>query len=151
MYVNNFSNILPTFRYSKQKIRRSSMAPRSVRFGVRSWKLSNINSSLDGWPKIYYLELLPSLKATWSRWSRLHLQSLAPNPHWACVVGYNPFSLCVIHKEGVCPSSRDNGLMIKHKTKYINNTASICSVINIISKQSIRSLMEVSTSSLITL
>jgi hypothetical protein len=25
------------------------------------------------------------------------------NLHWACVVGYGPFSICVIHKEG--PSS----------------------------------------------
>jgi hypothetical protein len=34
------------------------------------------------------------------------LQSLAPtNPLWALAVGYVPFSLCVIHKEGLCPSS----------------------------------------------
>jgi hypothetical protein len=26
-------------------------------------------------------------------------------PHWAHVVGYGPFSLCVIHKESQCPSS----------------------------------------------
>jgi hypothetical protein len=38
----------------------------------------------------------------------LHLQSLTPtNPHWAGVVGYGPFSLCVILKEGLCPSSGD--------------------------------------------
>jgi hypothetical protein len=37
-----------------------------------------------------------------------HLQSLAPtNPHWARVVDYGPFSLWVIHKEGLCPSSGD--------------------------------------------
>jgi hypothetical protein len=37
-----------------------------------------------------------------SRWSRLHLQWLAPTgPHWARLVGYGPFSLCVIHKEGL--------------------------------------------------
>jgi hypothetical protein len=35
------------------------------------------------------------------------------NPHWARVVGYGPYSLCVIHKEGLCPSSRDiNRLMM---------------------------------------
>jgi hypothetical protein len=29
-------------------------------------------------------------------------------------VGYGPFSLCVIHKEGLCPSSGDiNRLMMK--------------------------------------
>jgi hypothetical protein len=27
--------------------------------------------------------------------------------HWARMVGYGPFSLCVIHKEGLCPSSGD--------------------------------------------
>jgi hypothetical protein len=38
--------------------------------------------------KMYYLELLRASEGTLSRWSRLHLQSLAPtNPHWARVVG----------------------------------------------------------------
>jgi hypothetical protein len=58
--------------------------------------------------------LLRASEGTLSRWSRLHLQSLAPtNPHWARVVGYGPFSLWVIHKEGLCPSSGDiNRLMM---------------------------------------
>jgi hypothetical protein len=78
----------------------------SVRIGVQSWKLSNVEQSLDGLPKIYYLERLRALKGTLSRWSWLHLQSLTPtNQHWARVVGYGPFSLRVIHKEGLCPSS----------------------------------------------
>jgi hypothetical protein len=34
----------------------------------------------------------------------------APNPQWVRVVGYGPFSLCVIHKEGLCPS--DGGINI---------------------------------------
>jgi hypothetical protein len=43
-------------------------------------------------------------ESTLSRWSRLHLKSLAStNPLWACVVDYGPFSLCVIHKEGLWP------------------------------------------------
>jgi hypothetical protein len=104
---------------------RSSIAPRSVRFGVRSRKLSNValGKSLDGWPKIYYLELLRASKGTLIRWSRLHLQSLAPtNPHWPCVVGYGPFSLCVIHKEGPCPSSGDiNRVMMNVKQKRACN------------------------------
>jgi hypothetical protein len=60
-----------------------------------------------GWvTKFYYLELRRASEDTLSRWSRLHLHSYAPtNPHWARVVGYSPFSLCVIHKEGLCPSS----------------------------------------------
>jgi hypothetical protein len=56
-----------------------------------------------------------ALEGSLSRWSRLCLQSLAPtNPHLARVVGYGPFFLCIIHKEGQCPSSGDiNGLMMK--------------------------------------
>jgi hypothetical protein len=47
------------------------------------------------------------------RWCRLRLQSLAPtNPHWARVVGYGLFSLRVIHKEGLCPSSGDLNMLI---------------------------------------
>jgi serine/threonine protein kinase len=35
------------------------------------------------------------------------------NLHWARVVGCGPFSLCVIHKEGLCHSSVDiNRLMM---------------------------------------
>jgi hypothetical protein len=48
----------------------------------------------------------------------MYIQSLAhTNPHWARVVGYGPFPLCVIHKEGLYPSSGDidwlmmNGLL----------------------------------------
>jgi hypothetical protein len=45
--------------------------------------------------------------------SRLHWQSLAPtNPHWVCVVGYGPFFLFVIHKEGLCSSSGDINRLI---------------------------------------
>jgi hypothetical protein len=45
-------------------------------------------------------------EGTLSRWSRLHLQSLAlTNPHWDRVVGYGAFSLCVIHNEDLFPSS----------------------------------------------
>jgi hypothetical protein len=71
--------------------------------------------SVIGWvTKKYYLEHLRASEGTLSRWSRPHLQSIAPtNPHWAHVVGYGPFSLCVIHKEGLFPSSEDiNRLMM---------------------------------------
>jgi hypothetical protein len=90
------------------------MALRSVRFGVRSQKLSNVGQSLEGCPKICYFELFRASEGTLSRWSRLHLQSLAStNPHWDYVVGYSPFSLCVIHKEGLCLSNEDiNRLMM---------------------------------------
>jgi hypothetical protein len=75
--------------------------------GQQSRKLSKIGRSSDRRPKIYYLEFHVS-DGTLSRWSRLYSQSLAPtNPHTAHVVGYGPFSLWVIHKEGPCPSSGD--------------------------------------------
>jgi hypothetical protein len=91
---------------------REARWPKLVRFGERSPKLSNVGRSLDGWPRIY-LELLRALEGTLSRWFRLYLQSLATNPHWARVVGYGPFSVCVIHKEGLYPSSGDiNRLMM---------------------------------------
>jgi hypothetical protein len=64
--------------------------------------------------------------------SLLHLQSLAPtNPHCARVVGYGPFSLCVIHREGLYPSSGDiNGLMIKGLNHFYSSLLSaICNYI----------------------
>jgi hypothetical protein len=74
-------------------------------------------ASLGMGQKIYYLELLRASEGTLSRWSR---QSLAPtNPHWARVVAYGPFSLSVIHKEGLCPSSGDiNRLMMMMTQGY---------------------------------
>jgi hypothetical protein len=85
------------FRSCNLIISRSSMATRSARFGVRSRKLSNVSQS----PASLCF-------GTLSCWSWLQLQSLAPtNPHCARVVGYDPFSLCVIHKERLCPSSVD--------------------------------------------
>jgi hypothetical protein len=89
---------------------RSSKAPRRVIAETQQ----HSQWSVIGWvTKNYYLELLRASESTLSRWSRLHLQSFAPiNPHWARVVGYDPFSLCVIHKESLCISSGDiNRLM----------------------------------------
>jgi hypothetical protein len=82
------------------------------------------------------------LRSQWSvmGWVTKNLSSRAPacfgrhvkplvrtNPHWARVVGYGPFSLWVIHKEGLCPSSGDINrlMMIRKKNDYIqliNNT-----------------------------
>jgi hypothetical protein len=98
------------------------MAPRSVHFGVQSRKLSNVGQLLDGWPKFYYFDLLRAAEGTLSRWSRLYLQSLAPtNPHWARVVGYVPFSVRVIQKEGLYLRSGDiNRLMMKQTIRKTN-------------------------------
>jgi hypothetical protein len=61
--------------------------------------------------------LFPTKTCHWHTWplllfTRFPLISHHPivdnpptNPHWARVVGYGPLSLCVIHKEGLCPSS----------------------------------------------
>jgi hypothetical protein len=51
------------------------------------------------------------------------ISSLAPtNPHWASMVGYGPFSLGVIHKEGLCPRSGDINrlMMMKHELPAYN-------------------------------
>jgi hypothetical protein len=85
-----------------------------VCFIVRSLKLSNVGRLLNEWPTIYYPVLLRASEGTLRRWSRLHLQSLAPtNPHWALVVGYSPLSLRVIHKEDLCPSSGSINRLMK--------------------------------------
>jgi hypothetical protein len=34
------------------------------------------------------------------------------NPHWTRVVGYGPFSICVIYEEELCPSSGDINRLI---------------------------------------
>jgi hypothetical protein len=78
-------------------IRRSLMV-RSMRFSVWSGKLSNVGQALDGWPKIYYLQFLRASEGTLRRWSRLHMQSLAPtNQHWTHVVSYGTFSLWLMY------------------------------------------------------
>jgi hypothetical protein len=57
--------------------------------------------------------VLRASEGTLSRWSRLHLQSLAPNnPHWARVVSYGLFSFCVIHKEALCPSNGNTNRLV---------------------------------------
>jgi hypothetical protein len=90
----------------------------------------NITEQLDG----------PAVSALWRliakvklRWSQLHLHSLAPtNPHWAHVVGFSPFSLCVFHKEGLCFSIGDiNRPMMMRNTieilvKFFMNIRSWC-------------------------
>jgi hypothetical protein len=96
---------------------------RSKRFGVQLQKLCNVGRSLDVLPIIinnYCLEFLRASEDRLGRRSRLYLHSLATtNPHLARVVGYGPFSICVIQKEG-CPNTGDIiGLMMKY-TFYVN-------------------------------
>jgi hypothetical protein len=57
-----------------------SMVERSVRSAIAEAKQRS-QWSVTGWvTKIYYFELLRASEGTLSRWSRLHLQSLAPTP-----------------------------------------------------------------------
>jgi hypothetical protein len=53
-------------------------------------------------------------RSSWRALEEAYVQQYQPtNPHLAGVVGYGPFSLCVIHKEGLCPSSGNiNRLMM---------------------------------------
>jgi hypothetical protein len=63
--------------------------------------------SVIGWVTKIFLSLhLPCLGRHVKLLVPADLQSLVPtNPQWARVVGYDPFSLSVIHTEGQCPSS----------------------------------------------
>jgi hypothetical protein len=96
------------------RILRSSMALRAVRFVVRSRKLEQ-RRSVIGW-------VTKNLLSRASPCFGSHIKPLVPavlavvrptNPHWARVVGYGQFSLCVIHKKALCPSCGDiNRLMM---------------------------------------
>jgi hypothetical protein len=94
-----------------------------------------------GWVTKNWLSWAPrASEDTLTRWAWLHLQSLAPtNPHRARVVDYGPFSLFVIHKQGLCPTKSNKygsvtwnndptkqllqkaGLPIKSSTSLIRN------------------------------
>jgi hypothetical protein len=76
--------------------------------------------SVIGWVTKNLLSRTPScFGGTLSRRCQSHLQSLAPtNPHWARVVCYGPFPLCVVHKEGLCPSSGDINRLMMMMMKY---------------------------------
>jgi hypothetical protein len=84
------------------------MAPRSMCFGVRSRKLSNVGQSLD---------VTKSVLSRVPPWFGRHVKPLVPAA-LAVVITHQPalgprgglwpvLSLCVIHKEGLCPISGD--------------------------------------------
>jgi hypothetical protein len=92
----------------------SSMALRSVRFGVRSRKLSNVGQKfiISSFGR-HVKPLFPAAFAVVS----------THQPALARVVGYGLFSLCVIHKEGLCPSSGDiNRLMMSIERGQVKRT-----------------------------
>jgi hypothetical protein len=48
-----------------------------------------------------------------------------PNPHWARVVGYGSFSLCVINMESLCPSSEEINRPMMMKQSEEGSTKSL--------------------------
>jgi hypothetical protein len=105
--IHNFlyPSTITTARWSSGQCARRAIAEAKHRsqWPVLGWVIKNLLSRA---PPCFGRHVKPLVP--------LHLQSLAPtNPHWARVVGYGPFSLWVIHKEGLCPISRDiNRLMM---------------------------------------
>jgi hypothetical protein len=100
---------------------REELVPRLVRFGVQSRKISNVGQSLDMTKNLFsraplcfgrhVKQFVPAAFAVVST----HQSVLDPR-------GYGPFSLRVIHKEGLCPISRDiNRLMMMASFKAIMN------------------------------
>jgi hypothetical protein len=62
----------------------------------------NISDIPPRHPYFTDMTYLRASECTLSRWSQLHLQSLATtNPHWAHMVRNGSFSLCVINEEGL--------------------------------------------------
>jgi hypothetical protein len=88
------------------------MAPRSVCSPY--FAKAKQHWSVIGWVTKNVLSRAPCFGRHVKPLVQLYLHSLAPtNPRWARVVGYGLFSLWVIHKEDLCPSSEDiNMLMI---------------------------------------
>jgi hypothetical protein len=79
------------------------MAPRSVRFGVRSRNLGNVGQSLDGRPKIFYLELLRAAEGIFSAAFAVvstHQPALGPRSGWDMYQSYRCTSNLNIY-EGV--------------------------------------------------
>jgi hypothetical protein len=89
------------------------MAPRPGSFDVQSRKLRNVVSHWMGDQKFIISCFERRVKSLVLAAFAIVSTHQYPHPHWARVVGYGTFSLCVIHKEGLCPSSGDiNRLMM---------------------------------------
>jgi hypothetical protein len=80
---------------------RRAIAEVKQRWSVKRWVTKNL---LFPAPPCFGRHVKPLVPAAFA--------SLAPtNPHWARVVGHGLFSLCVIHKEGLCPRSGDINML----------------------------------------
>jgi hypothetical protein len=117
--------VMPLFHYCDEYLKRyfwrhgSYIFQLICGFILRGW--------LDGPAVSAFRRVITEVKQRWSviGWVTKNLLSRAPpcfarhvkplvpaafagistNPHWVLVVDYGPFFLCVIHKEGLCPSS----------------------------------------------
>jgi hypothetical protein len=94
-----------------------------LRWSVIGWMTKYLFTLVSHWMDDQKFIILSSSVLGKARWSRLQLQTLAStNPLWAHV-GYGPFSLCVIHKEGLCSSSGDvSKLIMMMKIPYTSNS-----------------------------
>jgi hypothetical protein len=75
----------------------------------------------DGWPKIYYLELLRVSESTLSCWNPAALVVSTHQPALELRCGFMAVLLlfsCVIFKEGLCPS---NGDILQSSRHYLSS------------------------------
>jgi hypothetical protein len=80
-------------------------------FAVNTWR-SKYFLLMQLYIHTYHSRFIPEGEAEASQIYQNYL-ALPTNSHWARVVGYGPFFLCIIHKEGLCHSCGDtNGLMM---------------------------------------
>jgi hypothetical protein len=101
---------------------RRAIAEAKQRWSVIGWVIKNLLSQA---PSYFGRHVEPLVPAAFAVVQHTNTSRTAPNnPHWARVVGFGPFSLCVIHKEGLCLSSGDiKRLMIMMMMRILNLTA----------------------------
>jgi hypothetical protein len=97
MFVDNFTYLdcsaVSTFRHAIAEVKQC--------WSVIGWVTKNLLSQA---PPCFGRHVKPLVPAAFA---------VVSTHHWASVVGYGPFFLCVVHKEGLRPSSGDiNSLMV---------------------------------------
>jgi hypothetical protein len=108
----------PTDAYCDEMERSAHDALCAVRRVLESGRLAPGGGAVEAALSIYLENFATTLVRTLS--SSAHscphswmLPSAQPliitNPHWTRVVGCDPFSLCMIHKEGRCPKRGERG------------------------------------------
>jgi hypothetical protein len=88
------------------------------RFAQDGWQELDASSRRSSEVARHWRGLCPAVDCSRLMMMMMMTHALLTNPHWARVVGYGPFSLCVIHKQGLCSSSGDiNRLMMRRYTQ----------------------------------